>query len=85
MASYYSVDRIENGVAACETEDRAMIMIPLSLLPESVEEGDVLYGHNGTYTVDKSETLRRREENIRLMRMLGLRRDTEDEAELADL
>jgi hypothetical protein len=70
MAGYSVVDRIENDIAALETEGKAMIMVPLSLLPEGVAAGDVLLEHGGRYTIDKGETARRREYNRRLFERL---------------
>jgi hypothetical protein len=61
MSGYSVVDRIENGIAALETEGRGMIMVPLVLLPTGVAEGDVLLEHSGRYAIDKAETARRRE------------------------
>lgn len=63
MAGYIMVDRIENDVAACELEGRVMRMIPLSLLPEGVAEGDVLLERDGRFSLDRAETLRRRQQN----------------------
>ncbi|MDR2931568.1 MAG: DUF3006 domain-containing protein [Oscillospiraceae bacterium] len=79
MSSYLSVDRIENGVAACETDGRVMRMIPVSVLPEGVAEGDVLYERGGRYVLDRTETAKRREENARLMKMLRELRDDASE------
>jgi hypothetical protein len=70
MSSYSVVDRIENDVAALETEGRIMIMVPVSLLPPDVAEGDVLLEHGGHYTIDKGETARRRDYNRRLFERL---------------
>lgn len=70
VTGYLIVDRIENGIAALELEGRSMQMVPLSLLPEGVAEGDVLLEREGRYTVDRAETIRRREENRRLFERL---------------
>jgi hypothetical protein len=70
MAGYSVVDRIENDIAAVETESKAMIMVPLSLLPEEVAAGDVLLEHDGRYAIDKAETTRRREYNRQLFERL---------------
>lgn len=70
MSRYLSVDRIENEIAACEMDDRSMRMIPLSKLPGGVSEGDVLYESGGTYMVDRTETMRRREQNRLLLKKL---------------
>lgn len=74
---YIIVDRIENGIAALELEGRAMQMLPLSLLPEGVAEGDVLLERDGRYIIDRAETSRRREENRRLFERLRGNREGE--------
>ncbi len=38
----YIIDRIENNIAVCETEDGEMVNIPLNKLPEGAAEGDIL-------------------------------------------
>ncbi|MBU5463169.1 DUF3006 domain-containing protein [Anaerotignum sp. MSJ-24] len=40
-SSQIIVDRIEGEYAVCETEDKKMIDLPLSLLPEGVKEGNM--------------------------------------------
>lgn len=54
------VDRIEGGIAVCEADDRTMIDVPLSELPEGTREGTVLRLENGRYAVDKAEEESRR-------------------------
>ena len=63
MPERLSVDRIENDIAVLECEDRIMRMIPLSLLPSGLKEGDMLLERGGKYTIDQDETSRRREYN----------------------
>ena len=53
------IDRIENGIAVCETSD-GMSEIPVSQLPLGVREGSVLYFHNGVYSVDFGKTQSRK-------------------------
>ena len=38
----YIVDRLEEGLAVCETEDKKKAVFPLKDLPEAIREGDVL-------------------------------------------
>ena len=38
----YIIDRLEEGLAICETELRKCISVPVSHLPKEVKEGDVL-------------------------------------------
>ncbi len=40
-SSQIIVDRIEGEYAVCETEDKKMIDLPISLLPEGVQEGNM--------------------------------------------
>ncbi len=38
----YIIDRLEEGLAICETELRKRISVPVSHLPKGIKEGDVL-------------------------------------------
>ena len=38
----YIIDRLEEGLAICETELRKRISVPVSHLPKEGKEGDVL-------------------------------------------
>jgi hypothetical protein len=56
------VDRIENGIAVCEIDDK-MVDIPLSKISNNVHEGDVLIDNNGDgsfYTIDTATTKQRK-------------------------
>ena len=53
------VDRIENGVAVCET-DGVMVDIPLAKINGGVREGDILREDGALYTVTPEETEQRR-------------------------
>jgi len=55
------VDRIENGLAICETGDR-LVDIPLAQISGAVREGDILREmENGAgYIVSAEETAQRR-------------------------
>ena len=70
MGELVIVDRIENGMAACEYENREVRKIPLSELPRGISEGDCLRFEGGRYVRDAEETRRRREANIALFRKL---------------
>jgi hypothetical protein len=70
MKELFIIDRIENGMAACELESREIRMIPLGDLPHGVCEGDCLWHEDGKYTPDPEETQRRRKSNAALLRRL---------------
>ena len=53
------IDRFEGEYAVCEAEDE-MRNIAKIFLPKNASEGDVLVEKNGEYTIDYSETERRR-------------------------
>lgn len=72
---FLSVDRLEEGFAVCEGDDRSMVRIPLSSLP-TVAEGDCLRQTETGFVIDQEETQRRREYNRALQAKL-LRRDKE--------
>ncbi|HIZ16933.1 MAG TPA: DUF3006 domain-containing protein [Firmicutes bacterium] len=57
----YIIDRIEGNIAVCEDEQRNMIDINLSVLPNGVKEGSVINYENGKYTADKKSEAERRE------------------------
>ena len=54
MEEILIVDRIENGYAVCETEQRKKKDIPLSETKD-VHEGDVLILKDGVYIPDKKK------------------------------
>lgn len=56
----YIVDRLEEGLAICETELRKRISISAELLPDGLREGDVLNEENGLFSIDRQETAQRR-------------------------
>ena len=58
----YIIDRLEEGLAICETEARERITVPVSHLPENVKEGDVLREEEGRFFLDSEETDKRRRE-----------------------
>ena len=58
----YIIDRLEEGLAICETELRKCISVPVSHLPKEVKEGDVLREEEGRFFLDSEETDKRRRE-----------------------
>jgi hypothetical protein len=54
------IDRFENNYAVCEKEDRTMINIEKSKLPQNAKEGDVLIIKNDKIIIDYEETLKRK-------------------------
>ena len=50
----YTVDRIEEGLAVCEDEQKQMHTFPLSQLPEGTSEGDVLIYEEGHFLLDEA-------------------------------
>ncbi|WP_314724952.1 DUF3006 domain-containing protein [Enterocloster bolteae] len=58
----YIIDRLEEGLAICETELRKRISVPVSHLPKEVKEGDVLREEEGRFFLDSEETNKRRRE-----------------------
>lgn len=56
------IDRFEGKYAVCEKENRKMINIEVSSLPEGVKEGDVLDINCGKIKLNKVETQRRNRE-----------------------
>lgn len=62
MNNYYSVSRIEDGIAIVEFPDRSFKEVPLSLLPDDVKEGNLLIpDENGNLIHDFSEEKARKE------------------------
>ena len=61
--SGWSIDRIEEGWAVCEGPDDEMIRLEVSRLPAGVREGDCLVCVDGSWQIDREETLRRRQQN----------------------
>ena len=65
------VERIAEGLAVCETEDRQSFSIALELLPPDVCEGDCLLRQpDGSLLIDPEETQRRRRSAIDLFNSL---------------
>jgi len=57
----YTIDRIGETVIICEDENGDMVKVQASALPEGVREGDILTETEGTWTLEKEETERRRQ------------------------
>ena len=58
----YIIDRLEEGLAICETELRKRISVPVSHLPKGIKEGEVLREEEGRFSLDSEETDKRRRE-----------------------
>ncbi len=56
----YSVDRIENGIAACEDENGNMQAFPVSDLPAGLGEGDIFTAEDGVFAISADETAERK-------------------------
>ena len=56
----YIIDRLEETLAICETEDRNTITVPRTDLPASTKEGDVLVLQDGIWELDTEATDERR-------------------------
>lgn len=50
----YIVDRMEEGMAVCEDEQKQMHTFPLSQLPEGISEGDVFIEKDGHFLLDEA-------------------------------
>ncbi|MDR0923657.1 MAG: DUF3006 domain-containing protein [Hungatella sp.] len=57
----YTIDRIGEQIVICEDENGDMVKIQAAALPEGVREGDILTEADGTWTLEKEETERRRQ------------------------
>ncbi len=64
------VDRIEGEFAVCQTEDEAVINLPLSHLGFEVKEGSVISENNGAYELLIDEEEKRRNANFKLAESL---------------
>lgn len=67
---YWSVDRMEEGLAVLEGPDQSLIRLEVSHLPPEVREGDCLFQCGGRWQIDEDETRRRRQEAARRLRDL---------------
>jgi len=55
------IDRFEGKYAVCETEDKNMVNIERSELPDGAREGDVIIQTPAGYRLDKEQTAKRKE------------------------
>lgn len=67
---YWSVDRMEEGLAVLEGPDQSLIRLEVSQLPPEVREGDCLFQCGSRWQIDEDETRRRRQEAARRLRDL---------------
>lgn len=56
------IDRIEGDQVICETSERRMLTLPLSLFPHSIQEGDILRYEDDRITADPDSTKLRKTE-----------------------
>lgn len=57
----YTVDRIEDEVAVCESENGEMVNIPLSLISGKVTDGCTVTQNGDGYTVHENKNTSNRE------------------------
>ena len=58
----YVLDRIEDGIAAIENSDKALLYVSASRLPENSKSGDCFTFEKGTFYPAPEETENRRAE-----------------------
>lgn len=64
---YYSVSRIEEGIAVLEFPDGEFREVEISLLPDGVKEGNILVkNQNNGFTFDFEEEKRRKDRLLEL-------------------
>lgn len=56
----YKLDRIEDGIAAIENSDGAMLYVSSARLPENSKSGDCFTFEKGNFFYDPEETEKRR-------------------------
>lgn len=56
----YKLDRIEEGIAAVENSDRAILYVSASRLPENSKSGDCFTFEKGRFYFDPEETEKQR-------------------------
>lgn len=66
----YIVDRIEEGFAVCEDEQKQMHSVLLAQLPAGIKEGDVLIQQDGSFHLDEAATQQRAQRIRAKMRRL---------------
>ena len=66
----FIIDRFEGDYAILEDENKNMLDILKSSLPDKVKEGDVLILKSNSYTIDQDETNKRKDQIQKLMNEL---------------
>ena len=66
----YSVDRIEEGIAVCESAEGETLHVRQTTLPDGVREGSLLTFADGQWTLCEEETARARHELFLLQESL---------------
>lgn len=61
MKIYWSIDRIENGIAVCISDNDKVKNIPVNEFGFAVREGMILYLDGGLLRHDEAEEKKRRE------------------------
>lgn len=56
----YIIDRFEQDLAVCETQEQVMVTINKELLPPEAKEGDCIIYEQNTYRIDAADTNARR-------------------------
>ena len=66
----YALDRIEEGIAVCESEKGEMLHVRAGTLPDGVREGSLLSFADGQWTLLEEETAQVRHELFLLQESL---------------
>lgn len=64
------IDRIENGFAVCEKQDKSFVDLDVNLIKSDFKQGDVLIEQNGVWIKDENLTKQRKEFAINLQKKL---------------
>lgn len=67
---YFSLDRIVSGKAMLLGEDGKPLEVPLSMLPEGAQNGDMFFFENGKFTKDENKAKERRERVAEMLEVL---------------
>lgn len=63
----YIIDRMDQDVAICETQQQTAVTIERRLLPLEAKEGDMIVWVDGSYRIDTDATAERREKMLKKM------------------
>ncbi|MEE1219582.1 MAG: DUF3006 domain-containing protein [Ruminococcus sp.] len=66
----FIVDRIEEGRAVLECENKECVSLEITSLPKGIKEGDVLMFEQGSYFLNAQETEQRKQKLQKLMSSL---------------